>query len=136
MAFRTTSKPHSCVSFFSHLFNSSLIHPLYREDITNILNQKFYFPSYNIPYFEDIFNISGYRDAGFSYDNDPRAKMFRAYSPSIQSFDDFKFFMNSNDYQHDVYSQGSACNAISARCDLLSSGNPISSTISMNDNKS
>jgi Phospholipase B len=33
-----------------------------------------------------------------------------------------KALMNSNDFQHDKFSEGDPCNAISARCDLKTKG--------------
>ena len=52
------------------------------KDQTDIL-QEGYWASYNIPFYEDIFNVSGYSAAveahgtEFSYQLCPRAKIFR-----------------------------------------------------------
>jgi len=91
-------------------------------DMTTFLETEGYFPSYNIPYFRDVFNVTGYAAHNYSYRNDPRAKMFKAYHSSVHTLEDMKYFMNSNDYHHDPFSQNDPCFAISARCDLLSSG--------------
>ena len=53
------------------------------EDMTGFLTGKSYWPSYNSPYFKDIFNMSGspanvekFGD-WFSYDKTPRALIFK-----------------------------------------------------------
>jgi hypothetical protein len=60
--------------------NSGHIHA---EDLTHILTGQTYWPSYNTPYFTDIFNLSGspanvekYGD-WFTYDKTPRALIFK-----------------------------------------------------------
>jgi hypothetical protein len=93
------------------------------QDVTfSLLQKQLYVPSYNVPYFPFIFNISGYASAGYNYEKDPRGEMYRHYSGNISSLEEMMHFMNSNDYKKDPYSQGSPCNAISARCDLLQKG--------------
>ena len=53
------------------------------EDLTGALTGKSYWPSYNSPYFKDIFNMSGspanVKKFGdwFSYDKTPRALIFK-----------------------------------------------------------
>jgi hypothetical protein len=53
------------------------------EDKTNVLRAQTYWPSYNIASYPDIYNISGTYDAFlkygdfFSYDESPRASIFR-----------------------------------------------------------
>ncbi len=78
-----------------------------KEDVTfTLLAKQLYVPSYNIPYFSLIFNVSDYAQAGFSYEHDPRANMFRAYSPKVGSLQEMQYLMNSNDYKNDPYSKG------------------------------
>jgi hypothetical protein len=55
---------------------------LYSADVTSVINEKGYWPSYNIPYFPDIFNISGFQayvklyGNWFTYNKSPRALIF------------------------------------------------------------
>lgn len=92
-------------------------------DVTGtLLVGQGYVPSYNIPFFPDIFAYSGYAQAGFNYSTDPRAQIFRRDQGNVTSTAAMQWLMNANDWAHDPLSQHSACNAISARCDLLPSG--------------
>ena len=59
-------------------------------DVTDFLNRPdaAFWPSYNVPYFQDIFNASGYpamaaEDPQFSYDNCARANIFRRGTPCL-----------------------------------------------------
>jgi hypothetical protein len=94
------------------------------QDETSLLNQQGFWPSYNIPYFPMIYNISGYpaeyQKYGneYSYTNCPRALIFKRDAPSVTNMDDMKRIMRSNDYQSDPYSLHDACKAVAARCDL------------------
>ena len=53
------------------------------EDKTDVLRTQSHWPSYNLPYYPFIYNISGVYDAYlkygdfFSYTNSPRANIFR-----------------------------------------------------------
>jgi len=110
-------------------------------DVTfSLLQKNLIVPSFNIPYFPFIFNISGYRDAGFSYDNDVRHKIFERDHVQVKDVQTMGNLMNSNDYRNDPLSQGNPCNAISARCDLnqpLSNASPFggidSKTVDLNN---
>jgi len=99
-------------------------------DVTSELIDNGYFPSYNIPYFEFVYNISGYpaqyKQYGnaYSYQSCPRANIFRRDQAKVQTLDDFKNIMRYNNYQNDPLSLGNACNGISARCDLNPAGKP------------
>ncbi|CAL1534213.1 unnamed protein product [Lymnaea stagnalis] len=94
------------------------------EDLTPILRAG-YFPSYNIPFFEEIFNKSGYPEyvkvhgTEFSYQLAPRAKIFRRDQSKVKDMKSMKAVMRSNDYKNDTYSGGSAWGAICARGDLV-----------------
>ncbi|EFA81154.1 phospholipase B-like protein [Heterostelium album PN500] len=90
-------------------------------DVTNILRTG-YWPSYNVPYFENIFNMSGFNDTGSSdyeaYEEDPRSQIFRRDANKVYSMSDFQAIMRYNNFQHDPLSQGDAANQISSRFDL------------------
>ena len=87
-------------------------------DVTPLLQEQGYIPSYNIPFFPDIMNLSGYTKAGYSYANDTRARIFRRDQGAVADLRGMGALMTSNNYQHDPLSGGDPCNAISARCDL------------------
>ncbi|XP_039094570.1 putative phospholipase B-like 2 [Hyaena hyaena] len=100
-------------------------------DKTSELYEKTYWASYNIPYFERVFNASGmqalvaqYGD-WFSYDGSPRAQIFRRNQSLVRDLDSMIRLMRYNDFLHDPLSLCKACrpqanaeNAISARSDL------------------
>jgi len=106
------------------------------EDVSALLESQQYWPSYNSPYFKDIFNASGipalvakYGD-WFTYERTPRALIFHRDHTSVTDARSMLKLMRYNDYTHDPLSQCnctppySAENAISARSDL----NPIDGT--------
>ncbi|XP_015733653.1 putative phospholipase B-like 2 isoform X7 [Coturnix japonica] len=106
-------------------------------DKTELLYQQGYWASYNVPYFEEIFNASGnlelvlkYGD-WFTYDKNPRAQIFRRNQSQVHDVDSMVRLMRSNNYLQDPLSQCRGCdpphnaeNAISARSDL----NPANGT--------
>ncbi|XP_060067445.1 phospholipase B-like 1 [Ylistrum balloti] len=83
-----------------------------------------YWPSYNVPFYEDIYNMSGYPDfvaqhgVDNSYQLAPRAKIFRRDQAKVVDLQSMKHIMRYNDYKHDPYSEGDSCNAICCRGDL------------------
>lgn len=105
-------------------------------DRTDILRKQSYWPSYNCPSFPEIFNASGGQEMvakfgdWFSYENTPRAKIFRRDHSRVKDVESMTRLMRYNDFTHDPLSACnctppySAENAISARCDL----NPINGT--------
>ncbi|XP_066530460.1 phospholipase B-like 1 [Hoplias malabaricus] len=84
-----------------------------------------YWPSYNVPFHQKIYSLSGYekmwRDYGnvFSYDLCPRAMIFRRDQGNVTDLASLKHIMRYNDYKHDPYSKGDPCNSICCRNDLL-----------------
>lgn len=109
-------------------------------DVTQEL-ERGYFPMYNVPYWREIYDISGYQEvidhfkdvskplssqqiSGLSYQLAPRANIFRRDANTASSFADFVALMRYNDYKNDPYSQGSSWNAICSRGDLSSSPSP------------
>ncbi|KAJ8723614.1 hypothetical protein PYW07_007594 [Mythimna separata] len=113
--------------------------PGYTEaaDLTDLLMKQTYFPSYNIPYFPLIFNLSGghvrisaFGD-WFGYHTNPRAKILKQKQAKICNLRDMYNTMRYNDFKHDPLSRCetcdppySACNAVAARNDL----NPANGT--------
>ena len=103
---------------------------IHKEDKTDVLASQRYWPSYNTPYFKDIFHLSGGNDnvrkygSWFSYDKTPRALIFKRDQRNVKDIKSMMNLMRYNDYQNDPLSRCnctppySAENAISARCDL------------------
>jgi len=93
------------------------------DESAYLANQGFW-PSYNIPYFPFVYNISGYPayyekyGNEFSYSQCARAQIFRRDAGAVQTMDDMKRIMRYNEFQTDPLSLHDACKQISARCDL------------------
>jgi len=93
-------------------------------DVSDVLIQDGYWASYNIPYFENIYELSGYparyEQYGdkYSYYNCSRANIFRRDQSSVLDVDDMKRIMRYNDFQHDPDSAGNPTDSISSRYDL------------------
>ncbi|GFO31413.1 phospholipase b-like [Plakobranchus ocellatus] len=93
------------------------------DDLTPILRAG-YFASYNVPFFEEIYNMSGYPDmakkhgSDFTYQLAPRAKIFRRDQAKVKDLATMKAIMRYNDYKNDPYSEGSPWGAICSRGDL------------------
>ncbi|OWF46224.1 putative phospholipase B-like 2 [Mizuhopecten yessoensis] len=110
------------------------------EDLTPLLMKQTYWPSYNVPYFDKVFNMSGMPDMvekygdWFTWDKTPRALIFGRDHHRVVDLDSMIKLMRYNDFTHDPLSRCnctppySAENAISARCDLnpASGSYPIS----------
>ncbi|XP_026574449.1 putative phospholipase B-like 2 [Pseudonaja textilis] len=106
-------------------------------DMTRLLYQEGYWASYNVPYFQDIFNTSGlpalvqkYGD-WFTYEKTPRAQIFRRNQTLIRDMDSMIRLMRFNNFPQDPLSHCQGCNppqngenAIAARSDL----NPANGT--------
>lgn len=94
-------------------------------DVTDVLNNQGYWPSYNVPYFNNTYILSGnrmmYEIFGdyFSYENSPRAQIFQRDARKVNTLDDMKMMISYNDWQHDPLSGESAANAIASRWDLI-----------------
>ncbi|XP_064483629.1 putative phospholipase B-like 2 [Ornithodoros turicata] len=99
-------------------------------DVTDVLRDQSYWPSYNTPYFQRIFNLSGGPEAvakfgdWFSYNMTPRARIFRRDHHNVHDMRTMTKLMRYNNYTKDPLSACnctppySAENAISARSDL------------------
>ncbi|XP_006888538.1 PREDICTED: phospholipase B-like 1 [Elephantulus edwardii] len=105
--------------------------PTYVEysEQTQVL-RKGYWPSYNIPFHENIYNWSGYPllveklGLEFSYEMASRAKIFRRDQGKVTDLESMKYIMRYNNYEKDPYSNGDPCNTICCRQDL-NSFNPV-----------
>lgn len=103
------------------------------EDRTETLSRG-YWPSYNVPYFTEVYKRSGYPAMVakfgnyFTYELAPRAQIFRRDQGSVGDMVSLKQLMRYNDYLHDPYSfDGTRQNpayAICSRYDLAASNNP------------
>ncbi|XP_054974200.1 phospholipase B-like 1 isoform X1 [Sorex araneus] len=88
--------------------------------------RKGYWPSYNIPFHENIYNWSGYPmlvkklGTDYSYDLSSRAKIFRRDQGQVTDMESMKHIMRYNNYKKDPYSKGDPCNTICCREDLAS----------------
>ena len=97
--------------------------------------ERGHFPSYNVPYFKEIYDMSGYTQtiasrraageplgelSGLDYQLAPRAKIFRRDNGKAETFDGFLGVMRYNDYKNDPYSS-SPWDAICSRGDLAGS---------------
>lgn len=105
-------------------------------DMTNVLREFGYWPSYNTPYFTDIFVTSGFQvyveqyGSFFTYNNTARANIFRAHQAGIVDIPSMENMMRYNDYKNDPNSIIPGCSgcepayspmlAIASRGDLVS----------------
>ncbi|XP_043929904.1 phospholipase B-like 1 isoform X2 [Protopterus annectens] len=95
------------------------------SDQTAIL-QKGYWPSYNIPFDEVIYNMSSYPEMvkyygnKYSYELCPRAKIFRRDQGNVKDMESMKHIMRYNNYLKDIYAEKDPCNTICCREDLKS----------------
>lgn len=110
-----------------------------RADVTQILEFG-HWPSFNIPFFNYIYEVSGYKEVmeqqerrgeefadvvkGLSYQLAPRAQIFRRDAGTVQTMDDMMNFMRYNEYKIDPYAEGNPWSAICARGDLLNATEP------------
>ncbi|CAG2104670.1 unnamed protein product [Medioppia subpectinata] len=99
-------------------------------DVTHVLREQHYWPSYNVPYFKSIYDMSDYTSQYikygdfFSYEKTARALIFRRDQNKVTDLDSLYKLMRYNDFKNDPLSR---CNcsppytaeyAIAARCDL------------------
>jgi len=94
---------------------------VHSQDMTGYLNKHSYWPSYNVPYFEDIRAANG--DTNGSWTTAPRAELFKKFQGKVTSIATFQHLLRWNDYQSEpIISGGDPCNAIACRADLRSAG--------------
>lgn len=93
-------------------------------DMTDVL-QRGHWPSYNVAYFPDVYNLSGYPEMvkkhgyGTSYQLAPRAPIFRRDADKVNSLDGMQRFIRENNYgTQDPLAEGGPCHAIACRADL------------------
>eukprot|EP00009_Paramoeba_aestuarina_P002729 CAMPEP_0201515180 /NCGR_PEP_ID=MMETSP0161_2-20130828/6821_1 /ASSEMBLY_ACC=CAM_ASM_000251 /TAXON_ID=180227 /ORGANISM="Neoparamoeba aestuarina, Strain SoJaBio B1-5/56/2" /LENGTH=555 /DNA_ID=CAMNT_0047911941 /DNA_START=44 /DNA_END=1711 /DNA_ORIENTATION=+ len=92
-------------------------------DVTPILRTG-YWPSYNVPFFETIYDMSGYPEVAEAYGTDytyelaPRAKIFRRDNTNVTDMTSLAWMMRYNDYENDPYAGGDPWGAICSRGDL------------------
>jgi Phospholipase B len=95
-----------------------------QADVTHVVNTQGYWPSYNIPYFKEVFDKAGYpamvKKQGdlWSYENCPRAKIFRRQEALIVDIPNLLEFMRYNDWRNDKDSLDCPLNQIASRLDL------------------
>jgi len=93
-------------------------------DVTHIL-ERGYWASYNVPAIEYIYIKTGQaayaeqQGPQFSYDLDPRARLFRKMANRCNNLTTTQRFMRYNDYENDPLEQDNPTWAIMARADLL-----------------
>jgi len=96
------------------------------KDMSQLLQKDGYWASENRGYFSGIRNVSGETDAEeihgnlFSESHNPRANIFRATAPKVNTLDDMRHEMRRNEWPHEV--DGGPANtpdhAIASRGDL------------------
>ena len=88
------------------------------QDMTSNLFKNGYIASYNVPFNEEIYNSTMYKQGyGFNYTDDPRAILFKEHSVDVQNLEGVKRIIRMNHNE-----TGDPCNALSPRCDLLEMG--------------
>ncbi|CAE8637958.1 unnamed protein product [Polarella glacialis] len=106
----------------------------HRADVTEVLRRQGSWPSYNIPYFRDIWAVGGYGEMQlkrpknadrYSYERTFRALMFarERTEGTVTSLATLMEFIRYN-RPNDPLAGGNACNGISARCDLNPTWHP------------
>jgi hypothetical protein len=100
------------------------------DDLTPILRTG-YFASYNVPFFEEIYNLSGYPEfvakngIEFSYQLAPRAEIFRRDETKVVDVESLGDLLRYNNYKNEEYADDNACNTICCRGDLTATPGPF-----------
>lgn len=99
------------------------------EDQSARLYAQGYWPSYNIPFYPEIYRRSGNEfvcklaevrsdNAQFCYKQASRGQIFAQRQSGVSDIDSFQKLINYNDWQVDPLSLGNPCDAIACRDDL------------------
>jgi len=97
---------------------------MFSDDVTDIVSAKGYWPSFNRPYFTQVFNAMGYeyyeQKYGdiFSYYHTARYLIFQRDQHQVVTVFNMQNLMMYNDWQNDPLSNGYAGDSIAARFDL------------------
>lgn len=80
-----------------------------KRDLTKEFAENLFFPSFNIPYFDEISEIANYTEAAktqntSSYFNNPRYLIFKRESPKVKDMVSFRDLMRLNNYTIEEYS--------------------------------
>jgi hypothetical protein len=92
------------------------------EDMTNLLFNKGFWGSYNRPYFEKIFNESGYNEMSkkygktYSYYDNPRAILINHEINNVRNLNDMKNLMQNNS---NPLNKNNHMNVLSPRYDMV-----------------
>merc|ERR1712118_94985 len=93
-------------------------------DLTKILEYG-YFPSFNVPVFENVWTKAGYRarfeatkNPGLTHGMASRAQIFRRDHSIVTDVEGIVRLLQSNDFEHDPLSKGDPVETICARGDL------------------
>eukprot|EP01062_Namystynia_karyoxenos_P021923 TRINITY_DN18365_c0_g1_i1.p2 TRINITY_DN18365_c0_g1~~TRINITY_DN18365_c0_g1_i1.p2 ORF type:complete len:569 (+),score=213.54 TRINITY_DN18365_c0_g1_i1:81-1709(+) len=93
-------------------------------DVTDVLAFG-YWPSYNVPYFPQVYGASGLRELAArgipsaDFQTAPRAEIFRRDAGTVRDIDSYKAILRYNEYVTDPYAGPTKpCNAICCRGDL------------------
>lgn len=101
---------------------------IHSEDMTDFLVEHKYWPSYNVPYFEDIYHESGNAAAckagkktgstDFCYHECSRALIFKDHHQMVKDLPSMRSMISYNHYTSDPASQDDPCASIACRRDL------------------
>jgi len=100
---------------------------VHAQDVSYMLNPNHqgYWASYNRPFFADVRDKAGFTGAQkssgrlYSWSDNPRASIFRAVAPGVESLFDMRGTMNRNIYPNEGFGEpNEPSHAISARNDL------------------
>ena len=103
------------------------------QDVTEYLINDGFFPSFNTPWFEELYNLAHFpetiaewgEDGNYwTYNTSARYYIFYRDVPRIKTFEDFKAFMRYNNWKRDIYSNGDPGQMILSRYDLRPGFNP------------
>ncbi|KAJ5072991.1 phospholipase b-like 1 [Anaeramoeba ignava] len=95
------------------------------KDVTSFVRDNLWFASYNIPYFPEIFEMTGYIQMvekfgdWFSWEDCPRARILHRDHSEVVDFSTMKDLMLNNYFQVDPLSDGFPFNQLCARYDLI-----------------
>ncbi|PRP87203.1 phospholipase B-like protein [Planoprotostelium fungivorum] len=98
-------------------------HSTFAKDVTEVLKEKSYWPSFNVPYLKETYVTSGYgnctKDGNCTqYTEDVRYQLFERLQIDVHNISGIKHVMQYNDYTHDNISMGHSSRAVSSRYDL------------------